>query len=225
MTFPIDQGARPTPSDRTAPAQQWRIFLDLADLSGPGEQVITCHALAERTEVGTETLGSVVSFLQTVGLVRGARGKYAVTAAGWAIAEMQRRDETQARLLLQAQFLQHWSARAARAALQDAPVDQATLGQRLCPSVPGKARRGTYLVEWLVLALVVHRDASMKICPSAALTAAAGAVPPQQPPGAQSAPEPALLMGMTHSDLRALPPQHYMALLDHAATLVDLVSA
>ncbi|MGW0313994.1 hypothetical protein [Streptomyces flavidovirens] len=177
------------------------------------------------TGLSAETLGGVLSFQQSVGLVGGARGKYAVTPGGWSVAEMWKQDQPRACLLLQELFLKQWPARLALDALRDAPVPQEELARRLQGKSAGNARKGRYLVDWLVLALVVHRDASALVYPSSALlsTSRAWRVEPQPRSGSvQQLPRQGVLMGMTHSELRALPPQHYMAVLDNVAALAAL---
>lgn len=224
MNSSPESNSCPAPSDRTTPDRQWEIYLVFARLSGPDLRVVSVSQLAAEVQLRNDTVGAVAGFLQAVGLLRGSRGKYALTSSGWAIAEMHRRDETQARLLLQAQFLEHWPAARTLECLRDAPVDQKTLGRRLHKDLPGKSRRGLYLIEWLVRALIVQRDASMRIAPSAALIASAGARRPEQAPTPepQLIAEPGTVMGMTRDELRSLPPRQYIAVLDQLATLVSL---
>ncbi|MFJ4616241.1 hypothetical protein [Streptomyces griseus] len=212
----------PTPSDRTTPGRQWEIFLVAANLSGPDLEVISVSQLAAEVQLRNDTVGAVAGFLQAVGLLRGARGNYALTSAGWAIAEMHKQDETQARLLLQAQFLEHWPAASTLECLHDAPVDQKTLGRRLHKDLPGKSRRGLYLIEWLVRALIVQRDSAMRISPSAALLASGRRSATASGPEPQRMAEQGTLMGMTRDELRSLPPRKYVAVLDQLAALVAL---
>lgn len=214
----------PTPSDRATPDRQWEIYLVFAHLSGPDLRVVSVSQLAAQVQLRKDTVGAVAGFLQAVGLLRGSRGNYALTKSGWAIAEMQKQDETQARLLLQAQFLEHWPAARTLECLRDAPVDQKTLGCRLHKDLPGKSRRGLYLIEWLVRALIVQRDSAMRISPSAALIASAGGRRPARAPEPEPGPavEQGTVMGMTRQELRALPHRQYIAFLDQLATLVSL---
>ncbi|MFD9744731.1 hypothetical protein ACFWX5_14460 [[Kitasatospora] papulosa] len=220
MNSASESNSYPIPSDRTTPDRQWEIFLVAAHLSGPDLKVISVSRLAAEVQLRNDTVGAVAGFLQAVGLLQGARGNYALTSAGWAIAEMHKQDETQARLLLQAQFLEHWPTASTLECLHDAPVEQKMLGRRLHKDLPGKSRRGLYLIEWLVRALIVQRDSSMRISASAALVASG------QRSGAASKPqrtvEPGTVMGMTREELRSLPPRKYIAVLDQLAALVSL---
>ncbi|MEV8597585.1 hypothetical protein [Streptomyces sp. NPDC052012] len=179
--------------------------------------MIASADVAAEVPVGAETVAEVLRFLASVGLFEGARGKYAVTGIGWDIVRRWQEDQTQARLLLQGQFLPHWSAAAARQILSDGPVGQEVLARRLHQNLPGKPRRGQYLVEWLMMALLVYRDEDMKISPAPALTAATGigyAV-------AASQQEPNALLGLTNRELRALSPSRYCAVLDGLTRLLE----
>ncbi|MER8073181.1 hypothetical protein ABTZ59_33490 [Streptomyces sp. NPDC094034] len=214
----------PVPSGRTVPEKQFGAFLVAATLSGEEQLVVTNQELANRTGLGTETVSEVMSFVDRASLVNKSPGKFHVTETGWAIAEMYQQDETQARLLLQEQFLACSSVTdPVIEALHDAPVPQELLAQRLQERFSCKGRRALYLLDWLVLALVVRRDSSKRISPSVALSATAGAARRSEAPA--PVPEPGALMGMTNRELRALPPLQYIAVLDNVADLVSLASA
>lgn len=214
--FPPGWSDCPAPSDRANHPQQWRIGQTAARLSGPEYRMIASAEVAAEVQVGTDTVTEVLRFLAAVGLFEGARGKYAVTDIGWTIVRRWQDDQTQARLLLQGQFLKHWSAAAARQALHDGPVEQDVLARRLHQNLPGKPRRGQYLVEWLVMALLVYRDEDMRISPAPALTAATGT----RHFVAASRQEPDALLGLTNQELRALPPSRYCAVIDGLTRLL-----
>lgn len=207
----------PAPSDRANHPQQWRIGQTAARLSGPEYKMIASAQVANEVQVGTDTVTEVLRFLATIGLFEGARGKYAVTDIGWTIVRRWQDDQTQARLLLQGQFLNHWSAAAARQALCDGPVEQDVLARRLHQNLSGKPRRGQYLVEWLVMALLVYRDEDMRISAAPALTAATTT----RYVVASSGQEPNALLGLTNQELRALPPSRYCAVIDGLTRLLQ----
>ncbi|MGX5397156.1 hypothetical protein ACWLMY_35510 [Streptomyces anulatus] len=115
-------------------------------------------------------------------------------------------DPAQARLMLHHVMRGHWSFSAALAALGDAPVPQETLARRLQGSLPGKSRRGLYLVDWLVMALVVHRGDDQQVHP-ARLSAAAETQTPHP------AREPRAVMNMTNEQLFLLDDDAYVAVM------------
>lgn len=218
---------RPMPSDRANLSQQWRIFTCTAKLSGTARETVTSAQVARDAVVGPETVAEVLRFLEAVDLVQGARGQYKVSPAGLAVAQRWEQDETQARLLLQALFLPHWWVTAVVQTLQEAPVDQDVLGRRLHEGLAGKPRRGAYLVDWLVLALLVCRDENRKITLSPALRVLASGSPADAVPESSPQPsrpeqpgEPDALMHMTNTELRALPAAQYCAVLDQITELV-----
>ncbi|MGW1278860.1 hypothetical protein ACWD4V_18155 [Streptomyces tsukubensis] len=161
-----------------------------------------------------------MAFLETVGLVEGDRHECAVTKTGWEIVTAYRQDETQGRLLLLPLFLQHWSVPLVYGLLSDAPVEQNVAVTRLQEATSIAHRRAQYLIEWLVLALVLRRDSSMRVSLSAACTV------PISPPAGAAAPEPeALLMGLTRAELQNLPAEHYVSLMGQVSALYSLGSS
>ncbi|MBX9363644.1 hypothetical protein ACF09Y_26275 [Streptomyces massasporeus] len=158
-----------------------------------------------------------------------------MTEAGWTIAQRWQEDQTYARLLLQGVFRSHWSVPVADAALQAGPLPAEELGRRLLGDLPGKPRRGMYLVEWLALALLVHRDQQGMVWPAPALRAAAGSVVAALPapvrdaePERPSGRELDALMGMTNRKLDELDkqdPQRFQAFLDNLTQLVKSLPA
>ncbi|MEU3401984.1 hypothetical protein [Streptomyces filamentosus] len=225
MAVPASSSALALPSQRTAPPKQWDCFLSLAALSGSGHQPISSREISGSTGLSVETIGGILSFLQSVGLAEGSRGKYAVTPGGWAIAEMWQLDPIQGRLLLQGLFLTRWPARLAYGILRDGPVPQDAFVKHIKGETAGHTRRGRYFVAWLVMALLVHRDAAMTVSASSALLSSAHlwqAAPVAPAPSTVQEPRRGVLMGMTHSELRALPPRQYMTVLKHVASLSEM---
>lgn len=228
-------GERTTPSDRASLRRQWQIALGAALDSGEEQLTISSVDVARKESVTTETATQTLRFCCEVGLFSGGRGKFAVTEAGWTIAQRWQEDQTYARLLLQGVFRPHWSVPVADAALQAGPLPADELGRRLLGDLPGKPRRGMYLVEWLALALLVHRDQQGMVWPAPALKEAAssgGAALPatvrEAEPEQLSGQELDALMGMTNRKLDELDeqdPQRFQAFLDNLTQLVKSLPA
>jgi len=224
-------GQRTSPTDRASLRRQWQLVLAAAFVSGEQQLVISTSDLARQEGVTPETATQTVRFGEEVGLFsRVGRGKFAVTEDGWTIAQRWQEDETYARLLLQGVFRPHWSIPVADAALRDGPLPMEELGRRLLVDLPGKPRRGLYLVEWLALAFLVHRDPQGRVWPTPALSAAASsqvAALPAAAPAVESEQAPGqeldALMGMTNRELDKLDesnPEEFRTFLD---TLTQLV--
>ncbi|MFF3467577.1 hypothetical protein [Streptomyces sp. NPDC002619] len=218
------------PSDRANVQRQVALLCAGAESSGVDQRTIASADLARQESVSADTATETLRFCTSLGLFTGARGKFAVTDAGWAIAQRWREDETQARLLLQAQFLPHRWATAAWDSMRDAPVPVELLAKRLQGDLPGKPRRGVYLVEWLVLALLVHRGRHGLVWPAPALAAVAGTggpafSAPRPAPEQVPLPEPAALFGLTNSELRKLAADRYCAVLDNLTQFLELAPA
>ncbi|MFB7344756.1 hypothetical protein ACFCZ6_32410 [Streptomyces hydrogenans] len=194
------------------------MFNEIALTSGPDRLPVRSSELATRLQLHLNTVAEIVAFLATINLVEGTRHNCAVTKAGWDIAEAYRNDETQGRLLLLAQFRNHWAVQLTYSLAYDAPVEQATLAGRISDTTGVAPRRAHYLLDWLVVALVLHQDPSMQLSPSAAY-----GVPISGPRrGPNSVDPPGLLMGLTPAELRALPPERYQELLKQLPALYDL---
>ncbi|MEU7640794.1 hypothetical protein AB0C11_32770 [Streptomyces sp. NPDC039016] len=217
---------RTIPTDRASMQRQWSLFLAAACRSGIERRIVASADLARDEGVTTETATQTLRFCSHVGLFTGERGKFAVVDAGWTIAQRWQEDETHARLQLQVPFLSHWSTEKTREVLRDGPMPVDELAKHLQHGLPGKPRRGVYLVEWLALALLVHRDRQGLVWPAPALRATAGSesLEGPAPEPEQQAPEPELdtLMGMTNSQLRELSPERYRAVLDNLAQVLEL---
>ncbi|WP_438453354.1 hypothetical protein [Streptomyces asiaticus] len=223
---------RTTPSDRAGTPKQLSVVLTAGRESGELKLTVTSADVARKESVTLETATQTLRFATNMRLFTGARGKFAVTDAGWLITQRWQEDETHARLLLQAQLLRTWPAEAASEALQDGPMPVERLAQHLQRGLPGKPRRGVYLVEWLELAFLVHRDRHGLMWPAPALGVVAGSRPAGfSDPASSPAPEPEqeaeldALMGMTNSKLRELPPEGYCAVLGHLAQLLEWTPA
>ncbi len=228
-------GQRTSPTDRASVRRQWQIALNAALDSGEERRTISSADVARKEAVTTETATQTLRFCCEVGLFSGGRGKFAVTEAGWTVVQRWQEDQTYARLLLQGVFVSHWSVPVADAALRPGPLPAEELGRRLLGDLPGKPRRGMYLVEWLALALLVHRDQQGTVWPAPALRAAASsgvaALPapvreaePEQPSGQDLD----ALMGMTNRKLDELDeqdPQRFRAFLDNLTQLVKSLPA
>ncbi|MCC9711650.1 hypothetical protein E4N62_44455 [Streptomyces sp. MNU76] len=224
---------RTTPTDRASQPRQWSVYLTAARRSGVQRRTVASADVARIEEVTTETATQTLRFCTHVGLFTGGRGKFVVTDAGWSIAQLWPEEETHARLQLQALFLPHWSAEKTWKALRGGPMPVDELAKYLQHGLPGKPRRGVYLVEWLALALLVHRDRQNLVWPAPALSGVPGSenaeCPAPAPESEQPEPEPELeldtLMGMTNSTLRELPPERYRAVLDSLAQVLELTPA
>ncbi|MFJ7629812.1 hypothetical protein ACIQZN_25275 [Streptomyces sp. NPDC097595] len=210
----------------------------MALLSRPADQEsqgpVQRHVLARHARISEATVGDCMGFLSDVGLVRASRGVYAVTDAGSEFAELWTRDSARARLLLHTLLAVHWSAAAAGQHLAEGPLPQEELATRLRTGLPGVPLRGTYLVEWLVIGLVLVRDEQLRVH----LAPAGGAAPAQDSDNGCAAqeglnaeqtlgfgeagpgPDPAepssgtALLGLTRQDIQALPDTRYTAFLD-----------
>ncbi|WP_127454836.1 hypothetical protein [Streptomyces sp. B29(2018)] len=227
-----DTGERTLPTDRANVQRQLELFFRAARFSGLEGRTVASVDVARAEEVTAETATSTLRFSASLGLFTGRRGKFAVTEAGRAVTELWLEDETHARLRLQALFLPHWSAREARATLADGPVAVEDLARQLQRDLPGRSRRGLYLIDWLALAFLVHRDRQGLVWPAPALSAvpvssevaipscSSGAARRQEGPEE----EPHLLMGMTNSELRSLSPDDYCAVLDRLTEVAELTS-
>lgn len=210
--------------------RQLALYRAASLLSGPERRIISSVDVAHTENVTVDTCTQTLRFSCSVGLFTGARGKFAVTQAGWDIARRWSEDETHARLLLQALFLPHWVTKEAAAALSGGAMPVKELAQRLQGDLPGSPRRGVCLVDWLALVFLVHRDQQNLVWPAPALHAASGsALEPVTAatagPAAQRPDEELnALMGMTNRDLRKLPDERYIAILDNLAVMVPLLS-
>lgn len=226
---------RTTPTDRASLQRQVSLVLTAAEMSGLERRTVASVEVARQEGVTAETATQTLRFSCSAGLFTGARGKFAVTEAGWDIAQRWVEDETHARLKLQAQLLPHWAAAHAGKALSAGPLHVNKLADRLQEGLPGSRRRGVCLIEWLALVFLLHRDPEDLVWPAPALSAATGSGlmpmaaedPALQQPDQQSAPaqEHNALMNMTNSDLRKLPHERYTAMLNHLADIVPLIPA
>ncbi|MFJ3533959.1 hypothetical protein ACIPQA_00685 [Streptomyces sp. NPDC090109] len=170
--------------------------------------MIKSAQVAAEVHLGTETVTECLRFFGTVGLLDGARGRYSATEAGLAWAEVRSEDHTRGRLLLHGLFKDHWSTRAARAALADGPVEAEALAQHLQQGLSSNPRRGMYLVEWLVEALVLHRDRFGRVHAPVDENIPGAQMPNPRPPTDGN-----LILGMNVQRLHNLPTAKLVALL------------
>ncbi|MER8015899.1 hypothetical protein ACIQ7S_24940 [Streptomyces griseoluteus] len=209
------------PSGRAVVRRQVWIFTSHARLSGPDQIVVASAQLAKHIGTSGETVTETLRFLASVGLVRGARGRYAITAAGAEVARLWSQDETRARVLLHRSFRNHWATRLALELLQDGPVGQGILAEQLQRGLPGNPQRGIYLVEWLVIALVVNRDEAMRIH-APADDDPVGDIGAGVPSAARTEDgDQWRIMGMTNESLKRLPGPRYAAVLDAFCQVLD----
>lgn len=148
---------RTLPSYRANPRQQINILLALADLAA-GSAGVQRVTLAQHARIGAATVGDCMAFLADIGLVEAGRGQYAITEQGRAFAAAWPRERMRARLVLRPLLQAHWSATAAAAHLAGGPLPQEELARLLRTGLLGVPMRGTYMVEWLDIALIVERD-------------------------------------------------------------------
>ncbi|MCK8677543.1 hypothetical protein [Streptomyces lichenis] len=214
---------RVLPTNRTAFPHQLTILSAAVRLSGPELLTIRSSQVATEVDLGAETVTECLRFFGTVGLVTGARGRYAATVAGITWAEVHHVDTTRGRLALHGLFRNHWSAKAALTALTDGPVSSEALAQYLGDGLPGAPRRASFLVDWLVEALVIHRDRFGRVH-----APANGEMPDSLTLPPLTTREPVrddnFLLGMSTQDLKHLSHARYVSLLDTFVTMLDEVS-
>ncbi|WP_411075230.1 hypothetical protein [Streptomyces sp. cmx-4-7] len=209
MSHPSDAiPERALPTNRTGMRPQENVLLAAIRLSGPSRLVVKSSQVATEVRLGGETVTECLRFFGTVGLLDGARGRYSASAAGLAWAEVRPEDHTRGRLLLHGLFKDHWSAQAARAALADGPVEGEALAQYLQRGLSSNPRRGMYLIEWLVEALVLHRDRFGRVHAPTDENLPGASMPSPRPPTDGN-----LILGMNVQRLHSLPTTQLVALL------------
>jgi hypothetical protein len=203
---------RVLPTSRATLKHQERILLSAIRLSGSEGLTVKSSQVAVRAQMGGETVTECLRFFVSVGLLSGARGRYASTAVGDSWAEIREDDHTRGRLLLHGLFQRHWSARAALAALEDGPVQSEALAQHLQHGLSRNPRRGMYLVEWLTEALIIHRDRFGRVH-----APIAGQLPDSVTAHLPSMRAPVgdegLILGMSTRELCEMPTAQYVTLL------------
>jgi hypothetical protein len=204
---------RTLPSSRANPDQQIKILIALAELD-TGEVAVERAALARHLGKGAETVGDCLSFLGDLGLAEVGRGRYSVTERGRAFAETWPRDTAQARLLLRPPVQAHWSAAAAAHHLAGGPMPQEKLAEKLRTGLPGVPMRGLYMVEWLIIALIIERDDRLRVSLPTAQADAGAAPPRQETAGPEDSAETTMFLGLSATEIQALPDGHYVAFLE-----------
>ncbi|MFB6632176.1 hypothetical protein ACFCWY_19985 [Streptomyces sp. NPDC056362] len=199
---------RVLPTNRAGLRPQENALLTAVRLSGPDRLVVESSRVSAETGLGGETTTACLRFFGTVGLLAGARGRYAATAAGLAWADARAEDHSRGRLLLHSLLKDHWSAQAARAALADGPVEAEALAQHLQRGLSSNPHRGMYLIDWLVEALVLHRDRFGQIHAPADENPPGGPMPSPRAPA-----DGTLILGMNVQQLHSLPTGRLVALL------------
>ncbi|MFD5818364.1 hypothetical protein [Streptomyces sp. NPDC127038] len=224
MTVSPGQFERILPTGRASLRHQREVFLCAVQLSGPDRLVVKSTQVAKLAGLSGDTVTESLRFFETMGIVSGARGRYAATAEGAALADVWLEDETRARVMLHHLVRGHWAATAARTALAHGPVEAEALSQHLQRGLTGNPRRGLYLVEWLVHALVAYTDRHGRVHALSSETAPPGLSLPLQ---AAPSPEPAsgYVMGMCNEELRLLPTAQYVSVLRSFKTMLDQVDA
>lgn len=208
---------RPLPTDRVSIHGQIRILCSLAEVGGPQRQAVHNAAVAQHSGRGEDSVSETLSFLAGVGLTSGGRGRYAATPAGHKFASLWQIDSARARILLREVYRNHWSARAATTLLANSPLPQEELARLLQRGLAGQKRRGTYLVDWLVTALIVHRDKRLHLSLPDTTGSPRAEEPDEATHGApqhtEDEPTDGLIMGLTLDQLLAFPVEQYVGVL------------
>lgn len=224
MGTDMEPEGRVLPTGRASLRHQRQAFLGAVQLSGPEYLVVKSTQVAKQVALSGDTVTESLRFFDTLGIVTGARGRYAATPAGTALAGVWIEDETRARVMLHHLFKDHWAARATRAALAQGPVEAEALAQHLQLGLTGNPRRGLYLVEWLVQALVVHTDRYGRVhAPRPSDAAPSMALPVQR--ATEAEPTGGYVMGMCNEELQQLPTPQYVSVLNSFKTMLEQVDA
>ncbi|MCW1100101.1 hypothetical protein OJ963_40650 [Streptomyces sp. RS2] len=222
MTDVTETDGRVLPTGRANLRHQREVFLGAVRLSGPERLVVKSTHVAKQVGLSGDTVTESLRFFDTLGIVTGARGRYAATAEGAALAEVWPVDETRARVMLHHLFDGHWATTAARTALAQGPVETEALAQHLQLGLPGHPRRGLYVVEWLIEGLVIHPDRHGRV-----YAPGPGQVPPASPlppsPVPEHEPANGYVMGMCNEELRRLPTAQYVSVLRSFKTMLEQV--
>ncbi|MFF9431995.1 hypothetical protein [Streptomyces sp. NPDC014746] len=185
-------------------------------LSSPAQLVVKSSRVATVVRLGGDTVTESLRFFGTVGLLNGSRGKYAATTAGLAWEEVRAEDHARGRLLLHGLFKDHWAAQAARAALTDGPVKAEALAYHLQQGLPRNPLRGKHLIDWLVEALVLHRDRFGQIHAPADENPPGGPMPSPRAPA-----DGTLILGMNVQQLHNLPTGRLVTLLENYTNMIN----
>ncbi|MFC4517307.1 hypothetical protein [Streptomyces ehimensis] len=218
------------PTDRMQVKEQIRVGQGLAELSGKDAREVKGDDLARHLGRYADSVTQAVSYLISTGLAEGTRGRYRATSAGREFAALWDTDSARARLLLRDLYQDHWAAREVTRILADGPLPQEEVAAALHQGLPGKLRRGIYLVEWLVIALIVHRDKRLYISlpehqapgPAGSGRAQGGGTRQGSPGGARRGAGATktggmLIMGLSMDQLRELPDEQYAEILHSLA--------
>ncbi|WKK21338.1 hypothetical protein QZH56_20990 [Streptomyces olivoreticuli] len=225
---------RMLPTDRMQVTAQIRVLQSLAELSGNDAQEVRSADLARHMGRYADSVTEAVSYLASTGLAEGGRGRYRATRAGREFAALWDTDSARARLLLRDLYHDHWAARQATRILADGLLPQEEVAARLQQGLPGKRRRGIYLVEWLVIALVVHRDKRLHLSlpgPDGPGPDQDGHAPGSDAPGPAAAADGGaartgrmLIMGLSMDQLREMPDEQYAEILHGLAHSINALN-
>ncbi|MFF9403459.1 hypothetical protein [Streptomyces sp. NPDC014744] len=198
------------PTERMATEKQMELIVAVAALGGERRLPVEQEIVARRASLSPSTMSGVRAFFEQTGLIEPGRGTWAVTEAGLRFARLRAVDSARSRLVLRDLWRGQWFEQAALDLLQDGPLEEGVLADRLGEGLPGRRERWIYLVEWLVHALIVHRDNGLITAPGNTLGAAADS-------GGARADRPVIfdpLMAMEDEELAALPTDRFVALMD-----------
>ncbi|KNB50242.1 hypothetical protein [Streptomyces caatingaensis] len=226
---------RVLPTDRLQVKQQIQVLCALADLTGEEARPVRNADLARHMGRYADSVTGTLGYLVGTGLAEGGLGQYRATPAGREFATLWDTDSARARLVLNRLYQDHWAAREAVRILADGPLPQEEVARLLQQGLRGKKRRGIYLVEWLAIALVVHRDERLHVSlPPADDASAADSAQDASAPGgdargggrqeeAKGGGE-ALVMGLTMDQLRELPDEQFARLLNGLAQSIEALN-
>lgn len=212
--------ARIMPSDRANVPRQQTIFKTFVRLSGPQLVPVKNAQVGEQIGMRGDTVSETLRFFDGTELLTTETGgrTYSATETSWSLCQVWPEDDVQARLILHRCFRQHWAAEAALEVLGSGSMSIDELGRRLHEGHSGRERRGRYLVEWLVQALVLRRDQMDRVSapsPAENLDRLASTAP--GPAVAPPLSHRALFFGMAPSDLDRLPDSEYVETLQRVA--------
>lgn len=226
---------RVLPTDRLQVKQQIKVLCALADLTGEEARPVRNADLARRMGRYAGSVTGTLGYLVGTGLAEGGLGQYRATPAGREFAALWDTDSARARLVLNRLYQGHWAAREAGRILADRPLPQEEAARLLQQGLRGRKRRGIYLVDWLAIALVVHRDERLYVSlPPADDASATDAAQDTGAPGGDAGREDrqeeaagggeALVMGLTMGQLRELPDEQFAKLLNGLAQSVEALN-
>ncbi|MDQ0761501.1 hypothetical protein [Streptomyces canus] len=208
------------PTERLTPRRQLEVIDAIAELGGPDRAPVRATTVGKRLNIAPRSVSGTAGFLAQAGIFRSDPGSLALTELGLTLAQLRSTDSARARLLLRDSWQGQWFQRSAVQHLSSGPLEEAELARRLKAGAPGPAERGLYLTEWLVYALLVHRD-ELGRC-----TIPAGEEPPtaSAPKEQESLGVLDPLMSATPAEISALPDAQFIALMGAYQTVFASLS-